>query len=179
MARPLTETVSSFVKVAVESTLSIAKNAPRHAKGVARLYNSLARLAPFPLPRIPDGSKYVHPSEAYTPPPPPPRPDAPAKAAPVAAPPLTEVPGAIPPKPAGGLVVEVAGPSLDEWRQRNAPASASAPETTIAPAAPAPAMAALESLTKAELEARLRDAGVAFKARATKAELLTLLKAQP
>jgi hypothetical protein len=189
MARPLTETVSSFVKVAVESTLSIAKNAPRHAKGVARLYNSLARLAPFPLPRIPDGSKYVHPSEAYTPPPPPPRPDAPVKVAPVAPPPLTEVPGATPPKPTGGLVVEVAGPTLDEWRQRNARPASSEPETAPAPSASAlseseaatseESTPALESLTKADLEARLRDAGVPFKARATKAELLALLKAHP
>lgn len=170
MARPLTETVSSFVKVAVESTLSIAKNAPRHAKGVARLYNSLARLAPFPLPRIPDGSKYVHPSEAYTPPPPPPRPDAPAKAAPVAPPPLTEVPGAAPPKPSGGLVVEVAGPSLEEWRQRNAVTPDKPPATDPN---------TLESLTKSELEARLREAGIPFKARTTKADLLALLKAHP
>ena len=176
MARPLTETVSSFVKVAVESTLSMAKNAPRHVKGVARLYNSLARLAPFPLPRIPDGSKYVHPSEAYTPPPPPPRPDGPVKATSVAPPPfppLTEVPGSAPAAPTGGLVVEVSGPSLEEWRQRNPNASVSAPG-----AAPAAEATATESLSKAELEARLRESGVSFKARATKADLVMLLKAQ-
>ena len=106
----------STVKRAVEFALGSVSRGRRAVQGMARLYNTIAQHAPVKLPRIPDGTRYVWPKEAYQQPPPPARP---VTASTRPAPPPPEPPNPVVSPTAvkvGGLVLERVGPSDEEYR---------------------------------------------------------------
>lgn len=113
------------IATVVEGALSAFSKARHAAQGAIRLYNTVAEHAPIPMPKLPDGSRRVWPRERYSPPPPRPttnmpktpplagdvRPAATARAMP------TSEPAPAARSASAGIVVEVAGPTLEEYRQ--------------------------------------------------------------